>query len=187
VNEYNTNLRTLFPIVLLAIGFLLSGCDGGDKANRPSPLVKDSLSLNNLKIKLEYSSPAVRERKIWDDLVPYYKVWRTGANEATIFESNSDLIIAGKQLPKGKYALFTIPGPEKWIVIFNKDWDQWGAFLYDGSIDREGSDDQLRIEIKPELSEDFSERMKITPDSGYLNFHWEYLKLKMPYKEATTP
>jgi hypothetical protein len=67
--------------------------------------------------------------------VPYGKVWRTGANEATIFETTGDLVINGQKLPAGKYGLFTVPGEKEWTIIFNSVWDQWGAFKYDASRD----------------------------------------------------
>jgi hypothetical protein len=68
-------------------------------------------------------------------------VWRTGANEATVFEVDSDIKVDGKTLPKGKYGFFTIPGEKEFVVIFNKTWNQWGAFRY------KQEDDVLRITV----------------------------------------
>ena len=92
---------------------------------------------------------------IWGDLVPYGKVWRTGANEATTFETDKDIMIKEQKLPAGKYALFTIPGETEWTWIFNSVWDQWGAYKYDESKD------VLRVKSTPESSSVFHEQLKI--------------------------
>lgn len=81
-----------------------------DKSARPSPPAEARAKVGQANIAINYSSPAVKGRTIWGDLVPYGKVWRTGANEATTFETSTDLDINGHKLPAGKYGLFTIPG-----------------------------------------------------------------------------
>lgn len=85
-------------------------------------------------IRVYYSRPQLNNRKM-ETLVPEGKVWRTGANEATVIEFTKDLKIQGKTIPKGRYGLFTIPGKENWTVIFNKDADQWGTYNYDPKKD----------------------------------------------------
>ncbi len=87
------------------------------------------------RIEISYSRPGVKGREIWGGLVPYGKVWRTGADEATTFSVNGDVLINGTQLPAGTYALFTIPGEDEWTLIFNKTAEQWGAFNYDEKMD----------------------------------------------------
>jgi hypothetical protein len=89
------------------------------------------------------SRPGVKGRVIWGDLVPYDKVWRTGANEATTFAVSKDVTIDGKPLPAGTYSLHTIPGKTSWTIIFNKKADQWGSYSYDAA------QDALRIETRP--------------------------------------
>jgi hypothetical protein len=69
----------------------------------------------------------VKGRKIWGDLVPFNKVWRAGANEATQIQTDKDIIIEGKKLPAGKYSIYTIPGEKKWQIIFNSETGQWGV------------------------------------------------------------
>jgi len=81
---------------------------------------------DDLKLKVLYNRPYKKGREIFGSLVPYDKVWRTGANEATIFETNKDLSIEGKKLKAGKYTLWTIPGQESWTIIFNSEYGQWG-------------------------------------------------------------
>jgi hypothetical protein len=117
--------------------------------------------------------------------VPYYKVWRTGANEATIFQCSEDLLVEGQFLKEGKYAVFTIPEPESWTVIFNSDWNQWGAYGYEGTINKPGKDDVLRLKVVPESTDKFYERMEIVPEDGNLVFRWENLKFTLSLDRAS--
>src|SRR5690348_9678173 len=82
----------------------------GDKSQRPSPPATATGKIGDANITINYSSPAVKGRKIWGELVPYDKIWRAGANEATIFETDHDIKVEGKNLPAGKYSLFATPG-----------------------------------------------------------------------------
>lgn len=95
--------------------------------NRVSPLDSAILAKDDLKVEIVYSRPYLKGREFGKDIVPFGKLWRTGANEATVFEVNQDVIIEGKPLKAGKYSLYTIPGEEETVVIFNKEWEQWGT------------------------------------------------------------
>ena len=86
-----------------------------------------SFQVDDIKLKVFYNRPSKREREVFGALVPYDKVWRTGANEATTFETNKDLKIGSKILPKGKYTLWTIPNDTVWNVIFNSKMYPWGV------------------------------------------------------------
>ena len=110
---------------------------------RPSPAktVMEEAT-NGLKIALHYSSPYVKGRKIWGDLVPLDTVWRTGANEATIIAFNKDVLIADQLIKAGSYSFFTIPKENNWTLIINAISDQWGAYTYDPTKD------VLRIEAE---------------------------------------
>src|SRR6187549_2507951 len=90
-----------------------------DKSKRPSPPGTATGKVNGATITINYSSPSVKGRKIWGDLVPYGQTWRAGANEATTFETDKEIMVEGKSLPAGKYAFFTIPGEKEWVIIFN--------------------------------------------------------------------
>ncbi|MFY0600834.1 MAG: DUF2911 domain-containing protein [Cyclobacteriaceae bacterium] len=149
--------------------FLVVSCDPNSKEKRPSPYANDSTLIGDAKIHIKYSSPGVKKRKIWGDLVPYGNMWRTGANEATLFQTSKDITLNGQVLPAGKYSVFAIPDAYKWILIFNKDWNQWGAYNYDESKDA------LRLEIKPQKTEVLQERMKFSFIEQKLVFQWEYL------------
>ena len=95
-------------------------------------------------VALEYHRPSARGREIWGGLVPYGQVWRLGANEATTITFSTPVKIEGKDVPAGTYALFAIPGKDKWTFIVNKNAKQWGAFKY------QQSDDLLRFEVAPQ-------------------------------------
>lgn len=95
------------------------------------------------------------------------KVWRTGANEATVFEVNKAVEIEGKKLPAGKYGLFTIASDNEWTIIFNKTWNQWGAFSY------KEADDVLRVKVKPGKAKAFTEKMTFTiSKKGKVSLLW---------------
>ncbi len=95
------------------------------------------------KVSLSYFRPGVKGRKIFGGLVPYGKVWRTGANSATTITFSEDVEMGGKKIAAGKYGLFTIPGEKEWTVILNKDAAQWGSYTY------KEDQDILRIKVKP--------------------------------------
>lgn len=147
-----------------------------DKSQRPSPLVETKADLGDVAIAINYSSPAVKGRNIWGKLVPYGKVWRTGANEATTFEVSGDVMIEGQKLKAGKYALFTIPDENEWTIIFNTNPDQWGAYNYNQK------QDALRITVKPGKSPEFHERMTFDivtkgDQAGFVSLVWSNLSV----------
>jgi hypothetical protein len=113
---------------------------------RPSPKasVKQTIGLTDLTI--TYSRPAMKGRQIFGGLVPWDQVWRTGANEQTIFEISDDATINGQKLAKGKYSLHTIPGRTEWTVIFNKVANETGNYSYDEA------NDALRVKVTPRPS-----------------------------------
>lgn len=163
----------LKPHLLLLVAVIGWSCASSKKENRPSPYAMDSTEIENVKLKIAYSSPGVKKRKIWGELVPYGNMWRTGANEATTLEVSEDIILAGQPLPKGKYAIFTIPESNKWTLLFNSEWSQWGAYNYDNSKDA------LVLEVVPEKVKDLQERMRFYFEEDKLKFHWEYLTFSL--------
>jgi hypothetical protein len=123
------NLVLCLCIILAAAGVL--GAAGG----RASPHEQASISLGGKKITIEYGRPSKKGRNIFGELVPWGKVWRTGADEATTLTTEADLTIGTIKLPKGAYALFTVPGEKEWTLVVNKEAKQWGAFKYDQKQD----------------------------------------------------
>jgi hypothetical protein len=168
--------KVLYPLLPLILVFALTSLVyGQDKADRPSPPAQVTGTVGDATISVSYSSPAVKERAIWGDLVPYNKVWRTGANEATVFETSADITINGSSLPAGKYSLFTVPGEETWTVIFNSDPDQWGSYKYDKAKD------VLRVEATPGEAS-FKERLEFAIEGNEVVFMWERLRLPLVIK-----
>lgn len=148
-----------------------------DKSQRPSPPAVATATVNGGTATIDYSQPGVKDRKIWGDLVPYDKVWRVGANEATTLTIEKDVKIDGKTLKAGKYALFAIPGKTEWTFIINSVWDQWGAYNYDASKD------VMRFQVKPEKSDKFHERLTYTiGNDGKVKLMWENLVVSFDMK-----
>lgn len=102
---------------------------------RISPHEQTSATIDGKKITIEYGRPYMKGRKIFGGLVPFGEVWRAGADEATVLTTDADLTIGSLKVPKGKYAIFTIPQANGWTLAVNKVADQWGAFSYDQSKD----------------------------------------------------
>src|SRR5688572_20929448 len=114
----------LFKAVLILAVLLFNSLSyGQNKMASPRDSVKTHVGEANIIV--NYGSPSVKGRTIWGKLVPYDRVWRTGANEATTFTTDKALTVEGKELPAGKYSLFTIPGEKEWTIIFNKNAKQW--------------------------------------------------------------
>ncbi len=126
-------------------------------------------------LKINYHSPGVRKRIIWGGLVPYDEVWVTGAHDATTIEFAKPLIAGGKEIPAGKYAIFTIPGKTVWTVIINRNWKQHLATEYDEK------EDVVRIKIKP-MKNVHTERLQYFINDnkngkGTIAVAWERLKI----------
>lgn len=155
-----------------------------DKSKRPSPPAVVKGMIDNADVAIYYSSPAIKGRMIWGGLVPYGKIWRTGANEATIFETNKEIRLNENVLPAGKYGLFTVPGEKEWTIVLNSVWDQWGAFKYDQSRDI------LRFKVPVEKSPAFNERLKFDIVDNDVVFYWENIKVSFnvngPGKQTTS-
>ena len=131
-----------------------------DKSKRPSPpaVVKETLS-SGTTVTIDYSQPSVKGRTIGKEIAPFGKVWRTGANESTIFELSKAAKVGGKDLAAGKYALHSIPGENEWTLIFNKKWQKPGTEYSE-------AEDALRIKVKPAKAAAFTEKMTFIIDKG---------------------
>ena len=120
--------RVLFLLSFVALGlFLYSFFVENIFANRLSPKDTVEFKLNDLKLEVFYNRPSKKDREVFGALVPFNQVWRTGANEATTFETNQTLDVNGMPLPKGKYTLWTVPKDSVWTVIFNSKQYPWGV------------------------------------------------------------
>ena len=170
-------------LLLVSIALLMTSLIWAqqDKSKRPSPPATATGTVNGATLTINYSSPAVKGRKIWGGLVPYDKVWRAGANEATIFETSKNITVEGKALPAGKYSLYAIPGQKEWVIIFNSKTGQWGI-NEDGSTTEVPANDVLRVTVKPQKSAAFNERMKFVVDKNGFALEWENLKVPVSVK-----
>lgn len=93
----------------------------------PSPRKQADATINGHTVKVDYGAPSIRGRKVMGELVPYTTWWRTGANEATLFETDTDLMVGKLLVPAGKYTLVTLPSDGEWQLVFCKHLGQWGT------------------------------------------------------------
>ncbi len=138
------NFTSMSLIMALILTSFLFAQEKKKPEVRVSPKAEISQTVGLTGVSISYSRPGVKGRKIWGGLVPYDKVWRAGANEATKITFSTDVKINGKELKKGTYGFFAIPTEKEWTIIFNNVADQWGAFTYNETKDA------LRINVKPE-------------------------------------
>lgn len=142
----------------------------GDDTNRKSKNGKAEGQIAGVEITIEYGRPGVKERQIWGALVPYGRVWRTGADEATTIEFSGDVRIQGKPLPAGRYGFFTIPEEDSWTLVFNGTPDQWGAFSYSEE------EDALRVRVEPAEAEHTEVLTFAVEDDGVV-LRWESVEV----------
>ena len=151
-----------------------------DKSKRPSPHDKTEVTLKGKKITIEYGRPYLKGRKVGQELAPYGKVWRTGADEATALNTEIDLNIGGAKVPAGKYTLYTLPSEGTWKLIINKQTGQWGT-KYDES------QDLARVDMKksrlPQSVEQFTISFdKKNESTAELNLDWENTRVSVEVK-----
>ena len=137
--------------------------------------------MNGATITINYSSPGVKGRQIWGALVPYDKIWRAGANAATIFETDKDIKVEGKDLKAGKYSLYAIPGEKEWTMIFNSQTGQWGIKM-DGSTTEDPAKDVLRVKVKPQKAKTMQERLTYKVDKNGFALDWENVEVPVMVK-----
>jgi hypothetical protein len=160
-------MKKLIFLTLIFGGFFhLTTLAQQDKSKRASPpsLISKTLK-SGTTVSIDYSRPSLKGRSL-TELAPAGKVWRTGANEATIFEISKDIKIAGRELAAGKYSLYSIPGEKEWTIIFNKTWKNWGTVYKE-------NDDALRIQVKPGKAKQSTEMMSFEiTDNGKVSLLW---------------
>jgi hypothetical protein len=151
-----------------------------DKSKRPSPHETASLALKGKKITIDYGRPFLKGRKVGQELAPYGKVWRTGADEATTLTTEIDLNIGGVKVPAGTYTLYTLPSEGTWKLIINKQTGQWGT-KYDESQDL-GRVDMKKTDL-PQSVEQFTISFDKKGESAAdLNLDWENTRVSVPLK-----
>ncbi|MBL6446281.1 DUF2911 domain-containing protein [Fulvivirga sp. 29W222] len=154
-----------------------------------SPLDKAIFEGENTELVVTYSRPYKKGRKIFGDLVPYDKVWRTGANEATIFTTDKDLMIGNKLLKAGSYSLFTIPRNNSWTIIFNKEVGQWGIVPFSGESNRDPEQDALTVDVAtiktPDLFEQFTIAFEQMGHEIEMILMWDHTLIVVPMYVAS--
>ena len=175
-------MKKIISLSLLAALFSLHAFaqkPAEDKTKRPSPPATVSQEIpGGAQVTINYSQPSVKGRAIGKDIEPMEgKVWRTGANEATIFETSKAITVNGSSLPAGKYALFTIFNGNDVTLIFNKTFNQWGAFDY------KQADDALRVKATASVADPAAEQMIFTINpQGVAHLMWGAKKVSFNLK-----
>jgi len=152
---------------------------------QPSPKCVLNQIVGLTDVEIEYSRPGVKGRNVFGDLVPFGKVWRTGANANTTISFSEDVVIDGKTLKKGKYALYTIPKVESWEIIFYSKTDNWG----NPEVWNE-SDVALRTSVVPQILNRNVESLTIDINNldnnfGFLNLSWEKTLVALKFEVPT--
>lgn len=173
----------LFAIFLLTMSFTLPAAEAQSLPEpRQSPLGLSRTMLGDTYVKVIYGRPYVRDRQIFGSLVPFGEVWRTGANESTEITLTGDVYFDSRPLPAGTYSIFTIPGPDEWVVIVNSQLGLWGSYAYNATHD------VLRTRVPVQQTADRSEIFTISLDkqdeeSALLIFEWERTRVELPIRK----
>jgi hypothetical protein len=177
--------KTAFAILLAVATCAISHAQQ-DESKRPSPAAQAQCKFSGGKtITVDYSSPRMRGRKVFGELVPYGKVWRAGANEATTFITDESLItVEGTNIPAGSYTIFTVPNPDEWTVIINKHTKEWGIpYKYE-------SEELARVPMSvTRLSspvENFTISFDHTGGSCTMRMSWENTQASVEFTEMNT-
>jgi Protein of unknown function (DUF2911) len=163
----NSVIISVFMLAsIFAISALAQDAKPEDKTKRPSPPAMAEGKIKGVTVKVDYSAPSAKGRKMLGGIEPFGTVWRTGANESTIIEFSGPVKIGGKNVAAGKYALFTIPGEKEWVIIINTGI-KWGAYDY------KESEDIARVTVPAEKAPAFVETFKIEVVKNKVVLKWE--------------
>jgi hypothetical protein len=174
LHEKKIDMTRLVLSVFVMIAFFATSVLGqADKSKRPSPPKLTEGAIDGVGIKVDYSAPSAKGRKMIGGIEKYGDVWRTGANEATVFVIDKAAKIEGQTLAAGKYELFSIPGESEWTIIFQKFGakGQWGAYDYNQK------NDALRVKVKAGKPSEFVETFTFVIENGHVVFKWENVQV----------
>jgi hypothetical protein len=175
-NNFQTKLmKKVFATLVIATLAIVSTATFAqkkeDKSKRPSkPAIATQTIASGAKITIDYSQPLLKGRIIGKDVEPMEsKIWRAGANEATVFETSKDITVEGSKLPKGKYAFFAIKNEDFWTLIFNKTWKTWGAYDYE----KNKANDALIVKVRVATAPQSFEKLTYTiSKDGHVSLGW---------------
>ena len=158
--------RVLF--ILLALATLVGMAAA--QMSRVSPHETTELALNGKKIAITYGRPSLKGRKVGVELAPYGKVWRTGADEATMLKTEVNLKIGNLEIPKGSYSIYTLPSESGWKLIVSKMVNQWGT-VYDEKQDLGRVD--MKVDKTSAPVEQFTIKLSKSDKGGVMKLEWE--------------
>jgi Protein of unknown function (DUF2911) len=171
----------LRPFYYLALTAVLVVAGVSNLTAQQSPKATTVGKIGAANVTITYSSPSVRGRQIWGGLVPYDKVWRAGANEATLIVTDKDLVVEGKKLPAGKYSLYALPGEKEWQIIINSQTGQWGIER-SGETTRKLEKDVVVVKVKPRSSATMQEGLLYKINNDGIVLAWEKLEVPVSIK-----
>jgi hypothetical protein len=181
-------MKKNYPVKIMAVilfGLLLPNLilaqTPVDKSKRPSQPALAMGKIGDAAITVDYSSPSVKGRKIFGGILPYGKLWRAGANEATIFATDKDITVDGKKLPAGKYSFFATPGEKKWTIFFNSETGQWGD-KPGGATNMDSTKIVLTFNVKLKKLSNLVEKLEYQVGDKGLTLRWEYSEIFIKIK-----
>ena len=165
-------MTTRFTTLTLAVTLLCAAIAPAAAQQKPplSPPGQAAVTIGAASITIDYGRPSMRGRKIMGDLVPYDKVWRTGANSATTLKTTAAVEIGGTLVPAGTYTLYTLPGEKAWKLIINKQTGQWGT-QYDQAQDLGRV--AMKVQATAAPVEQFTVKIGDTAAGGEIHLEWE--------------
>ena len=181
MSHMNTKTLKLASTLSLCIALMASSAFAQDKSKRPSPPDSASAKIGGANVSINYSSPSLKGRKIGTDLAPYGKVWRFGANEPTVFTTDKDIMVEGKPLKAGKYAVFAIPNENEWQLLFSSVIPSWGI-TRTGETTYDPANNALTANVKPKTSSQMYERWKIDFTKSAMVCHWGNIEVPVGIK-----
>jgi len=176
-------VRNYFTICFLLIAgtFLQTDSNAQEPLKpRPSPLAIAAARYKETYLKITYSQPHKNGREIFGKLVPYGKIWRLGANEATEITITKDIVLNGILLKAGTYSVFAIPNTDKWTIIINSDVGLWGSYNYNNAKDIYRFD--IPVQQNDVVYEPFTIKIDTRNDLADLLIYWDKIKISIPIK-----
>ena len=180
---------TVIGLIILILGGMLGFFIWKGETKSYSPEDTVHFQKESLKFEVFYNRPYKKGRELFGNLIPYDEVWRTGANEATTFKINKDILVDGSLLKAGKYTLWTIPNKNSWKIIFNEKMYAWGIELTTEKAAREASYDALTLETPVRKNTKPIEQFTISFEEkqGLINMNlaWGKTLITIPIKEVS--
>ncbi len=180
------NFTSKLLMLALSLFFVLTAHAQQIEMPQASPAATIAQKIGLTDVKIEYSRPSTKGRKIFGELVPFGQVWRTGANAATIITFSTDVKIEGNEVPAGSYAIYSIPDRNEWTIILSKNTKLWGAVGYNQE------DDYLRFKVKPGKTGQKYETMEVgfvdmTDTGATVSIKWEQTRVRFRIETDVDP